>query len=80
MSLKRSSTSSPWHVLQVWPVFKPSGKLVHVRHTPLLLPPYLSLTAWNASSWFNWVRRICIGGQHFPLVVHVTCAGGVREI
>ena len=80
MSLKHSLTLSPWPVLQVWLVFKPNGKLVHVRHAPVPPPAYRSLTVWTTLSWFVWVRPLCFGDQHLPLVVHVACPGGVREI
>ena len=80
MSLKHSSTSSLWPVSQAWPVSKPSGTLVLVCREPVSLLPYPSLIARTTRSWFVRVRRLRIGGQHRPLFIHATCAGGVREI
>lgn len=42
--------------------------------------PNVSLTVCATRSWFVWVRRLCIGGQYCPLVVHAARAGAVREV
>lgn len=80
MCLKHSSILSPWPVSQAWPVSKPGGTLAHVRCTAIPPQLYPSLTVWIACSWFIWVRHLRFSDQHYPLVVHVTCTGGVREI
>ena len=42
--------------------------------------PFANCADRTTCSWVVGVRCLCISGQHFPLVVHVTCPGGVREI